>query len=307
LNLQAYYSAQRKRVLRERLASFLSTLALGLALTTSGLVLAVCSSCQSIPEGGLDAAKGGDPERFASLKLEAAGLYEMQPRTRDRVAQALAKHAEAAKISTSDYDQLWQAARVCSWLVEDRVWDKQRDDYGPIRDEALAHVRLGLKFCNQALIVKPDGTEAIFYLATLSGRMGDLDTSFGLDAVSVIETRCKQLIDSGRGGFLQGAPHRVYGSLLFEAPGPPASVGSLRNARKQFELALKAGPDWPENHLYVAMGDIEWGRDKGNNELVEAAKQRLRDKLLAPGVSAPAGYEYEFALWQAKARKLLAR
>jgi hypothetical protein len=248
-------------------------------------------ACSQVPTGTL--GNGGESnEHHEQLVLEARDAFERDPRSIKDVEEGAAKFAHALKLYAGDYATLWQAARVAAWLGE----------YG--RDNREQHVKDGIVYANTALKVNPEGTEARFYHGVLAGLLGDLDNSYGMDAVKHIESRMTGLIDE-QAEIAHGGPQRVYGVLLLRAPGPPTSIGSLRNARKQLEAAVEIAPDWPENQLYMAEWEFAWADDKDNPEFAQKARDRLSKHLLGPEAGAPADAKYEFGVWQERARKLL--
>jgi hypothetical protein len=249
-------------------------------------------ACSQVPTGKLN--NGGESsERYEQLVLESRDAFERDPRSIKDVEESAAKFAEALKLYAGDYATLWQAARVSAWVGE----------YG--RDNREQRVKDGIVYANTALELQPDGVEARFYHGVQAGLLGELDNSYGLDAVRKIESRMTGLIDE-QAEIAHGGPQRVYGVLLLRAPGPPTSIGSLRNARKQLEAAVEIAPDWPENQLYLAEWEFAWADDKDNPEFAQKARDRLNKHLLGPQASPPAEAAYEFGVWQERARTLLA-
>ncbi len=257
------------------------------------VVLGAVIACNHVPTGTLN--NGGErSERYEQLVLEARDAFERDPRSVKNAEQSAAKFAEALKLYAGDYDTLWQAARVCAWVGE----------YSREEDVREKHVRDGIAIANTALELQPNGVEARFYHGVLAGLLGELDNSYGLDAVKKIESRMTGLIDE-KAEIAHGGPQRVYGVLLLRAPGPPTSIGSLRNARKQLEAAVEIAPDWPENQLYFAEWEFAWADDKDDPEFAKKARDRLQKHLLGPEATAPADAAFEFSVWQERARKLL--
>jgi hypothetical protein len=168
------------------------------------------------------------------------------------------------------------------------------------REERRPIIKDGIRYANTALALQPEGPEARFYPGVLAGLLGDVDHDYGLDAAGTVEADMKALIAKDA-DIAKGGPWRVLGALYVRAPGPPTSVGSLRNARKMLSAALEKAPNWPENHLYTA--ELEMAGDQKGSP--QSAKARLETHLLAENAAPPAGFEFEFAAWQAKARELL--
>jgi hypothetical protein len=263
-----------------------------LLLLVMGGVLFV--ACRQVPDNTLNNT-AGDSASYEKLVADARSTFETTPRSPDSVEKAAAKFADAFKVRSDSYADLVYAARVCTWLAE----------HAAGKDARKQHTNTGLIYVNTALKLDASGPEATFYHGVLAGFLGDLDNTYGLDAVKKIEKDMTALIAAGQ-DVNHGGPHRVYGMLLLRAPGPPTSIGSLRNAKKQLEQALAVAPDWPENHLYVAEMEFAWADEKDLPEFAQQARERLQKHLLGPDAKAPAGMQFEFAAWQAKARTLLA-
>jgi hypothetical protein len=52
--------------------------------------------------------------------------------------------------------------------------------------------------------------------------------------------------------FDHAGPDRLIGTLYAKAPPWPASIGDLDEGIKYLEQAVKAAPDYPQNHLHYA-------------------------------------------------------
>jgi len=253
-------------------------------------------ACNQVPDTVLqnnNSSDGKDRDPVA-MAQDGDAAFMQSPRTLERVRISASLFERALESQTArSYEALWKAARTCAWLAEYSGDDVERE----------RHARAGLTYTNTALKKEPQGHEAVFYHGVLAGFLGDLDNSYGLDAVREIEKDMKQLIDADS-SVAHGGPWRVLGVLQLRAPGPPVSVGSLRNARKNLEKALEKAPDWPENHLYMAEADFAWAKEKDKPEFAEAARKRLDERLLGESARPPAGFEFEFAAWQEKAKAL---
>jgi hypothetical protein len=273
------------------------TLAVSVVAIVALAAMLLPAACKQVPEETLhnnanERSTGADPVAMAG---DASAAFEQTPRTLERVRISASMFARALEFEKArSYESLWHAARTAGWLAEFGADDIERE----------RHARAGLTYANTALKAQPDGAEAVFYHGVLAGFLGDLDNNYGLDAVSEIEKDMNALIQADR-DVMNGGPWRVLGVLQLRAPGPPVSVGSLRNGRKNLEKALEKAPLWPENHLYMAEAEFLWAKDKSKPEFAEAARKRLDERLLGADAKPPAGYEFEFAAWQDKARELL--
>ena len=279
---------------------FWASVSMAALVAMLGLVMAVCSSCQSIDTTTLGDRKPkneDEQQQFERLVKEANELYEIQPRNEARLKDVAAKYAEAMKLNSVDHDALWQAARACGWLAA----------YAADKEDKITYAKTGVLYAQTVLKLKADSTEGLYYLAVLSGLLADNDHAYGLDAVKLIDENCRKIIESGK-DIEHGGAHRLLGAVLSnpDLPGPPTSIGSLRNGKKQLDLAVEKAPDWPENHLHLAAAEFLWAKEREKPEFADKASGRLFKYLTGPEAKAPAGYEFEFKKWQAKAREMLA-
>jgi hypothetical protein len=268
------------------------------SLAAFAAMLVFPAACKQVTTKTLhnNANKEGTDIAPAEIALDAAAAYETTPRTLERVRVSSTMFARALEYeSARNYDALWKAARTEAFIAGFSTDNVERE----------RHANLGLTYANTALKLQPDAPEATFYHGVLAGYIGDLDHDFGLDAVKNIEADMKLLMEADR-DVANGGPWRVFGVLQLRAPGPPVSIGSLRNGKKNLEKALEKAPDWPENHLYMAEAEFMWADEKDKPEFKDTARERLDKYLLGKDAPVPPGFEFEFADWQEKARALLA-
>ncbi|MCB9895653.1 MAG: hypothetical protein H6839_14495 [Planctomycetes bacterium] len=267
------------------------------ALAAFAALLVFPAACKQVSTETLhnNANKEETDVKPAEIALDATAAFDETPRTLERVRISSSMFARALEYeSARSYETLWKAARTEAWIAE----------YSTDNVERERHANRGITYANTALKLKEGAAEATFFHGVLAGFIGDLDHDYGLDAVSNIEADMKLLMDSDT-DFANGGPWRVFGVLQLRAPGPPVSIGSLRNGKKNLEKALEKAPDWPENHLYMAEAELMWASEKDKPEFKDQARERLEKYLLGADARAPAGYETEFAVWQEKARALL--
>lgn len=253
------------------------------------------AACRQVPDTTLNNNdNSGDAFDAPAMAVDAANAFQETPRTLERVRISASMYEKAfEKDEPRTYENLWKAARTCAWLAE----------YSPDDVERERMAKTGITYANTALKLQPDGREGLFYHAVLAGFLGDLDNSYGLDAVKKIEESMTKLIEADF-DIAGGGPWRVYGVLQIRAPGPPVSVGSLRNGRKNLQLALDKAPEWPENHLYMAEAEFMWAKERDKPEFAQQAKDRLNQWLLGEEATAPEGYEFEFEHWKQLATDL---
>ncbi|MCA8910842.1 MAG: hypothetical protein KDB82_04005 [Planctomycetes bacterium] len=274
-------------------------IALIVTLSAAFALLVFPAACKQVPDEVLNNNNQdnhqNDEEAAGDLARDAAAAWEQTPRTLERMRTSAGMFSRALdhpKVQT--YENLWMAARTAAWLAE----------YGGDEVEREKYTRQGLTYANTALKQQPNGAEATFYHGVLAGFLGDLNHDYGLDAVKTIEEDMTKLIDADH-DIAHGGPWRVMGVLQLRAPGPPVSIGSLRNGRKNLEKAVELAPDWPENQLYMAEAEFMWAEEKDKPDYKDKAVERLNKYLLGEGAKAPEGAETEFAEWQKKAKALL--
>lgn len=254
---------------------------------------AFSAACRHVPNDTVK-GKGGSGEERARLLQEAHTAWEKQPRSQEAVLESARKFGKALEQKSDEYETLWHAARSCAWLGE---FMESREARRPI-------IKEGIRYTNTALKLKPEGMEGRFYHGILAGMLGDVDHDYGLNAAKTVDEDMRKLVEAGA-DIGHAGPWRVLGVLQMRAPGPPTSVGSLRNARRNLLAAVEKAPDWPENQLYCAEMEFAWAKDKGQPESAQSARDRLQKHLIGPEAKAPPDFAFEFARWQQTARNLL--
>lgn len=263
------------------------------------LLLLAVAGCKQVPDGvlGNEGKAGQNGVSFDAVAMaeDAVAAFDVTPRTLERMRISAAMFAQAfEKQEARTYRFLWQAARTTAWLAEYSSDNVERERYA----------REGLTYSNTALQAEPEAPEAIFYNAVLAGFLGELDNAYGLDAVKRIEEGMTKLIER-EVNIANGGPWRALGVLQLRAPGPPVSVGSLRNGKRNLERALELAPEWPENHLYLAEAEFMWASDRdGREDIKLQAQERLKKWLTGSDAKPPAGFETEFEHWRELAKKL---
>lgn len=259
------------------------------------------ASCRQVPDDTLDNrdnTRRADNEEQLDAEAAAAAAeitFQTRPRTITRVEQSAELYAQALEDDeVRSYEILWKAARVSAWLAQWHGDDEVREK----------HARQGLKYANTALKLEPEGNEATYHHAVLAGFLGELDNSYGLDAVDKIREAMEKLIERDF-EIDHAGPWRVYGMVLMKTPGPPIGFGSLRNARRMMNEMLERAPDWPENHLYYAEFEFTWGADRNDKTFADSAGERLETHFLGDDAAAPEGYEFEFEQWRKAATELI--
>ena len=182
------------------------------------------------------------------------------------------------------YEARWRAAENHASVAE-------RAGTPAARAEAA---RNGIVCARRARELKTEGVEGNYYYAINVGWLADADRSYGLNAVSEMETALKRAVQLDE-KFDYGGPLRVLGILHLRTPAPPVSIGSPRKGLRLLERAAELFPAYPENQLYLGEALRENGR-------VDEARLAWRKVVNAP---AWPGRESESGQWREKAQEWL--
>jgi tetratricopeptide (TPR) repeat protein len=171
--------------------------------------------------------------------------------------------------------ELVEADPQCAWayglLSEIYFWFGQN----AAEDDKLFCYEQGVNFGEQGIAADEDCLEANMWLSVNYGFFGQekgVMKSLALIApIKKLAERAAELDES----YFYGGPWRVLGRLYQFAPGFPISIGNKKKALECLEKALKLGPKFYLNHLFLAELYIS-NREKSK------AKERLQWILDAP-------------------------
>lgn len=201
--------------------------------------------------------------------------------------------------SPTNSEAAWHYGRASFDRAEFATNDTERS---AIAEPAIAAMR--------ALVAQdPKLAAGHYYLAMNLGQSARTKLLGALTLVDEMEKEFKITRDLDP-KFDHAGADRNLGSLYFEAPGWPASIGNHSLARKHFEAAEKLAPDYPENHLNLLAAEVKWNDTKGMRKEL-AALTALWPKAQAQftgeeWASSWADWQARWADLKAKAEKLLA-
>jgi tetratricopeptide (TPR) repeat protein len=224
------------------------------------------------------------PAEAEKMRDEGTKLYAQQPRTLVRVTLAAQELEQAARMLRDDYDAQWQASQALAFLAENETRPA-------FRTEAA---KRGIVLARHGRELQPDRVECQYWYAINVGLLADVDRSYGLSAVSEMESALNRAIEIDE-GYDYAGPLRLLGILYLRSPAPPTSIGSPRKGLRLLHQAVDDFPDYPENYLYLA----EALRDNGH---VDEARQALAKVLEA---NPWPDRQFESSVWKADAAKLL--
>ena len=183
----------------------------------------------------------------------------------------------------------------CAWafglLSEIYFWFGQN---APDEDKLFCYEQ-GVKFGEQGIAADENCLEANVWLAVNYGFFGQEKSIMkSLSLVAPIKKLAEHAAELNE-SYFYGAPWRVLGRLYQFAPGFPISVGNKKKALECLEKALRLGPKFYLNHLFLAELYIATGEKS-------KAKERLQWILDAP---LSKNYEREDADYKRQAQSLL--
>jgi tetratricopeptide (TPR) repeat protein len=134
----------------------------------------------------------------------------------------------------------------------------------------VAEIKQGIVLARRARELNPNGVEGFYYYALNVGLLADLDRTYGLNAVTEMETALKRAVELDE-RFDRAGALRLLGILHLRTPGPPVSIGSPRKGLRLLQHAVELFPDDPENQLYLA----EALRDNGRTDEARAVLGKI--------------------------------
>jgi tetratricopeptide (TPR) repeat protein len=248
--------------------------------------LAVLCGCKGVGGVHVESSKplALTPAEAENVRTEGLKLYAEQPRNLIRVTRAAQELEQAARTLRDDYDTQWQAAQALAFLAENESRPAFR----------IESAKRGIVMARHGRELNPDRVECHYWYAINVGLLADADRSYGLSAVSEMESALKRSIEIDE-RYDYAGPLRVLGILYLRTPGPPASIGSTRKGLRLLQRAVDDFPEYPENYLYLA----EALRDSDRADEARQALAKVLDAKPWPD------RQFESGQWKADAAKLV--
>jgi tetratricopeptide (TPR) repeat protein len=141
----------------------------------------------------------------------------------------------------------------CDWayglLSEINYW---LGEYAEDADDKLAFFEEGIECGKSGIEINENSLESNFWLSVNSGSYGqEKGIMQSLAMISPIKAAAEKSLELDE-NYFYGGPHRVLGRLYHKAPGFPFSIGSSKKAIEHLEKAVKLGPKFFLNHLFLA-------------------------------------------------------
>ena len=127
--------------------------------------------------------------------------------------------------------------------------------------------KAGIAACRQLIARDPKSAPGHYYLGANLGELAQAvaPSMAAYKLVHEVEHEFKLAAELDV-RFDYAGPARTLGSLYFQAPSWPLSVGSKSKAREWLERAAELAPEYPENLLNLAEAQLKW------RQKAEAAK-----------------------------------
>ncbi len=198
--------------------------------------------------------------------------------------KAIECYEKALAVDTENVEASWKYAKASYYLGQRTEGDEKK----------LAIFKKGIDVAKRAVSIDDKSVGAHFYLGVSYGKYGQakgIMNSLGLvDPIKKEMARVIELDES----FLFGGAHRVLGKMYQKLPG--VAGGSTEKAIEHLKKAVKLGPKYLLNHLFLAQSYLAADED-------EKAKKELQFVIDAP---LQKGWEPEGKEEKEKAKALLA-
>lgn len=156
------------------------------------------------------------------------------------------KQAEDQLVKLIDKDK--EADRAYGLLAQIYYWRGEVAD----PDDRLEIYEKGVKYGQDGVAVNEESLESNFWLAVNYGLLGkERGVLESVRLVDPIEKHTRKALEVDE-SYFYGAPWRVLGRLYNQLPGWPLSRGDNKKALEYLQKALKFGPKFYLNHLYIA-------------------------------------------------------
>lgn len=177
----------------------------------------------------------GGAEENNTLKI-VDNLYARRceaPENSRQMMEIIEENLATKAKGPGDYELLWRAARGCLFLGDEAKGS----------EEKIRFYEKGKEYAEQATAANNEGYEGFYYLALLTGRLGQergiMNSLFMVKPMRDALERCLK-IDPER-----PLAYNPLAQLYWKAPGPPLSIGNIKTALQLAEKLVALSPDSP--------------------------------------------------------------
>ncbi len=201
---------------------------------------------------------------------------------------------EARDLLVSMIDSGKSRGEACALLAEVLFW---LGEYAAEPEHQEEFFGEGVRYGRLAVQHAPGSCAAhLWYAANLGSHGVARGIMASLSYMGDLEKHGRRALELDR-TYFHAAPLRLLGRFYHQAPGFPIGPGDLRKAMELLEEAVRLGPEFPLNHLFLA-------------EACLARRKRERARELLEGILAappPEDFPDYHAIVQQQAREMLER
>ncbi|KIX11834.1 TRAP transporter TatT component family protein [Dethiosulfatarculus sandiegensis] len=222
-------------------------------------------------------------EDTAALMGKADQLY-LQRGQEGKAVEAARIYETILKAEPGNTEAAWKKARALFWVGGHSPEEKKLEIYSQAVESA-----------KQAIKNDPKSAPAHFWLGASYGFYGNAKGVMeSLSLIDPIKEEMAAVMELDP-TYAHGGPDRVLGRLYFKVPGLFGGDNDL--AMEHLEKAVKAGPNYFLNHIYLAEVYLD-------EEMNDKAKGLLQKVLAGPPSE---GMEPEYVDWKAAAQRMLGK
>jgi tetratricopeptide (TPR) repeat protein len=201
---------------------------------------------------------------------------------KDEIYQTLRRLIDGRELNEANLDEaeamletLVEEDPNCAWawglLAEIYYWAGETADAA----DKLVLFEQGVEYGKQGVAADANSLEANFWLGVNYGLYGaEKGIMQSLALINPIR-ECLERARAMEESYFYGGPWRGLGRLYHKAPGWPISIGNIQKAVECLETALRFGPKFYLNHLYLAEAYAA-------NRQPDKARERLEWIINAP-------------------------
>jgi tetratricopeptide (TPR) repeat protein len=220
-------------------------------------------------------------EDAAELMEKADQLY-LQRAEKGKAAEAARIYEAILKADPGNSEAAWKRSRTLFWVGGHSPEEKRLEIYSQAVEAA-----------KQAIKSDPKSVDGHFWLGANYGFYGNAKGVMeSLSLIDPIKEEMAAVMELDP-VYAHGGPDRVLGRLYFKVPGLFGGDNDL--AMEHLEKAIKAGPNYFLNHIYLA--EVYLDEDKKDK-----ARALLQKVVAGPPTK---GMEPEYVDWKATAQKML--
>lgn len=199
-------------------------------------------------------------------------IDELLARREDQFPQTLLQAREALEKITSDTGSSAQHAGAYTRLAEVLFW---LGEYSTAESDKEQYFSAGVEAGKKAVELDDGSAAAHMWYAACMGSHGMVrGIMSSLFYLGPLEKHGKKAMELDE-AYYEAGPLRLLGRLYQQAPGWPVGPGDAKKAIDLLEKAVKIGPNFLYNHLYLAEAYLSKSRKEEARQLVSDVLARV--------------------------------